>query len=384
MIREGCGKCGKLIKGKIDQESELFDFGPDKFDNNYTETDQTISISTELPISKEANQNEFAILTPFMAIGAVVGGFENVQKFQQEFHSLQNYYDQQFENFCLLNELLQNDSISYLLEETKKKFRTGLSLELTDFDEYSFVVNEIVNDFFKHIETDFYKQSFREVLFSGIFDPVKSNAEDLRNLNVRINEYIDLRAEYKKGVALITRFLTHVKSFLPIVVLAYNDDYGREYGTELKITTFDFQELKELYVEQFEFLTRLSSLHFGLLNLAENNDFNDFGVIPDCSNLENYQRKDNGVKKEIIKKAGVLNDYFLNTLNSQIRNGLGHLKTKYNPISQEITYFPYKDKAKINRSKSIYLIDFTYLIFQQVLKVQDTLMLIQMFEKSIK
>lgn len=383
-VREGCGKCGKLIKGTIDQKSELFDFGSDKFDNNYTETNQTISISTELPISKQANKSGFALLTPFMALGPVVGGFENIGKFENQIKGLQIFYDDKFDGFSLLNELLQNDSIYYLLEEAKKKFRNGLSLDLSDFHEYSFVVNEIINDFFKYIETSNYKENYRDSILAGIFEPNKAKIAKLQNLSAQINQYIDLKAEYKKGVALVNRFLTHVKSFLPTVILAYNNDYTKEYGDELKITTFDFLELKELYVEQFEFLARLSSLHFGLLNLAKRNDFNDFGVIPDCSQLEDYQKKDNGSKKEVIKKADLLNDYFLNTLNSQIRNGLGHLKTKYDPVSHEITYFPYNDKAKINRSKSIYLIDFTYLIFQQILKVRDTLILIQKFEKMIK
>lgn len=384
IVREGCRKCGKLIKGTIDQKSELFDFGSDEFDSSYTETNQTISISTELPIPKKANQNGFAPLTPFMALVPIMGGFEKIKKFGYEIKSLQNFYDDNFDNFSLLNELLQNDSINYLLEEAKKKFRNSLSLEFDGFDEYSSVVNEVINDFFKHIETNYYKQNYRDVILSDIFEPNKTKISDLRDLSTQLNQYIDLKAEYRKGVALINRFLTHIKSFLPVVVLAYNNDYTKEYGDELKITTFDFLELKELYVEQFEFLTRLSSLHFGLLNLAERNDFDDFGIIPDCNILEDYQKKDNGSKKEVIKKANVLNDYFINTLNSQIRNGLGHLKTKYDPVTHEITYYPYKDKAKINRSKSIYLIDFAYLVFQQILKVRDTLFLIQKFGKAIK
>src|SRR5205085_1050633 len=96
-------------------------------------------------------------------------------------------------------------------------------------------------------------------------------------------------------------------------------------------------------IEQFEYLSRISSLLFGLVNLAERNDYNDFGTIKDCNKLSDYFNKDNGIKKDILKKNALLNDYFLGTLDSQIRNGIGHLKTIYDPRIQLIKYYPYKD-----------------------------------------
>jgi hypothetical protein len=113
-----------------------------------------------------------------------------------------------------------------------------------------------------------------------------------------------------------------------------------------------------------------------LLNLEKNNDFNNFGTITECSNLSIYCNRDNGIKKEIIKKEPVLNDYFLNTLNSQIRNGIGHLKTNFNPKTQIIKYFPYKDPTKKDTFKEIFLIDFAFIIFQQSLKIQNSLRII--------
>ncbi|WP_454981579.1 hypothetical protein [Capnocytophaga granulosa] len=59
---------------------------------------------------------------------------------------------------------------------------------------------------------------------------------------------------------------------------------------------------------------------------AERKDFNGFEVIPNCNQLSAYFAKDNGIKKDIIKKHP-FSDYFIDTLNCQIRNGIGHLKT---------------------------------------------------------
>src|SRR5690606_9956303 len=98
-----------------------------------------------------------------------------------------------------------------------------------------------------------------------------------------------------------------------------------------------------------------------------------------CAQLKDYFNKDNGIKKDIIKKHPLLNDYFLGTLDSQIRNGIGHLKTVYEPKTQLIKYFPYKDAARMNVHKEIYLIDFAYQVYQQALKVRDSLELVSKF-----
>lgn len=382
-VRIGCQGCGKIIKGIIDQRKSLFEFDTEKWDSNYVETTQTVSISTELPVSSVTNENGPFLLTPFLAIGSIVGGIENIQEFGKKLRELQPLHDTKFEKFELITDLFSNNSFDYFLMEAKKEFRPNLSLKLTEYDEFANVLNLITNDFLKLVETDYYRSHFKDTIISIIFEPNSHKRTELRNLVNQLEVYTNLKDEFVKGQALLVRFLRNIKSFLPVVVLSYNNDFAKQYNSDLTITTFDYWELKDMYVEQFEFLARTSSIHFGLLNLTERNDYDDFGSINDCSTLEDYQKKDNGIKKEIIKKSTILNDYFLNTLNNQIRNGIGHLKTKYNPVNQEIKYFPYNKKTKINQSKTISLIDFTYLIYQQALKIRDTQIIIQkLYEKS--
>ena len=375
-VRIGCKECGKVIKGEIDLKSESFNFGSDSYNQKHSEADQTTSISSELPISKLANEKG-SLSTPFMSLGKVFGGFHNVLKFQADLKNFQQFYDESFSNYTMLNELLQKNSIKYLLEEAKKRFRDKLSLELFNFHEFSFVLNEITHDFFKAFYTDHYQDEFHKKIIQSLLEENKGNKSELNDLRDTINVYTNLGEEYKKGQMLLEKFLANIKSFLPVILLSYNNNFSATHGTDFTITTFDFQDLKDLYIEQFEFLARLSSLHFGLHNLAERGDFNDFGTIPDCSVLEDYQKRTNGSKKEVIKKSDLLNNYFLDTLNSQIRNGLGHLKTSYDPVDQIITFFPYIEKEKLDRSKTIFLIDFTNLVYQQALKVKDTQILIQ-------
>ena len=89
---------------------------------------------------------------------------------------------------------------------------------------------------------------------------------------------------------------------------------------------------------------------------------------------------DNGKKKEKIELHPFLSAYFLKTIDNQIRNGIGHLKTTYDPIQQLITYYPFKG-SNTHVSKTIYLIDFCFIIYQQTLKVLDSLIVLNHFKK---
>ncbi len=373
VVKIACNQCGKLIKGHIRRADPAFDFPNETVSMEYEETTQTLSISTELPIAlKISNIPTMVALTPFMGIGTIIG-FEKIKEYENKIREFINLYDPQFQRLQTCFELFESRNWEYYLIETKKHFRKELSLDIKTFEECSTVLTQVNKDFFKFLETDYYKTNFNNKLQTETIDKVSAKTAELKNLKTTIETYITLETEFIKGVKLVDKFLSNIKSFFPVISLSYTNDYNKQYLDEVGLTTFEFLDLKEMYIEQFEYLSRISSLYFGLLNLAERNDFNDFGVIPDCNQLTAYFAKDNGIKKDIIKKHPLLNDYFLDTLNSQIRNGIGHLKTVYEPKARLIKYYPYKDPARMNTHKEIYLIDFAIQVYEQALKVRDSL-----------
>ena len=246
------------------------------------------------------------------------------------------------------------------------------------------MIKEVNKDFFKYIETEFYQINFNKKLQAETIDKVSGKIPELKNLRTTIETYINIENEFIKGVKLIDSFLSNVKSFFPVVALSYSNNYTKEYLDEVGIITFEFLDLKEMYIEQFEYLSRISSLYFGLINLAERNNFDDFGSIPDANQLTVYFGKDNGIKKDIVKKHPVLDAHFIDTLNSQLRNGIGHLKTIYDPKTQLIKYYPYKDAARMNSHKEIFLIDFAVQVYEQALKVRDSLEILCRFVNLTK
>lgn len=384
IVKIACNKCGKIIKGHVRNNGDSFDFPNDTVSATYEDTTQTVSISTELPIAvKVSNIPVVAALTPFMGIGTIIKA-ERIKEYEINIRTFLSIYDPKYQHLQTSFELFENRNWEYYQLEIKKQFRKDLNVQTKTFERSANILNDLNSDFFKYLQTEYYNTNFNRKLHSETIDKVCSKISDLKLLRTEIETYIDLETEFVKGVKLIDSFLSNIKSFFPIVALSYNDEYNKEYLDEIGITTFEFLDLKEMYIEHFEFLSRISSLYFGLINLVERNSFNDFGSIRDCRQLSDYFAKDNGVKKEILKKHPILNDYFLKTLNSQIRNGIGHLKTIYDAKKQLIKYYPYKDPAKIINSKEIYLIDFAVQVYQQGLKVRDSLEIMRKFIELTK
>lgn len=384
VVKIACNQCGKLIKGQVRKVDPAFYFPSETVSMGYEETEQTISISTELPIAlKVSNIPTMAALTPFLGIGTIVS-YEKIGLYEKNIKAFISLYDPKYSNLQTCFELFESKKWEYYLTENKKHFRPNISLDIKTFEECSTVLKEVNKDFFKYLATEYYQVNFNNKLQAETIDKVSSKTAELKDLRTLLETYINIENEFIKGVKLVDNFLSSIKSFFPVILLSYTNNYTKEYLDEIGLTTFEFLDLKEMYIEQFEFLSRISSLYFGLLNLAERNNFDDFGTIPDCNRLSVYFAKDNGIKKDIIKKHPLLDDYFIDTLNSQIRNGIGHLKTIYDPKSQLIKYYPYKDNARMNTHKEIYLIDFAVQVYEQVLKVRDSLEILSKFVNLTK
>lgn len=384
-IRIACNGCGKIIKGTVDLKDPAFNFPFDKFTNTYAKANQIVSISTEFPIVIKSTNDENAplLLTPFMAITDIVK-FDKIEIFGNNLSLFKVLYDEKFKHLLTSFELFENKNWKYFLSESRKNFNINIQDLKEEFEDSCKVIVNLNTVFFQFLNTKFYDAKFRNKLQDKSIGAVTTKTNDLKNLKIEIETYINLETETIKGVKLIDKFLSNINSFFPVIVLSYNDDFTKEYKREIGISTFEFLDLKEMYIEQFEFLARISSLYFGLINLSERNDFNDFGNIKDCNILKDYFNKDNGIKKDILKKHPILDAYFMENLNSQIRNGIGHLKTVYEPKTQLIKYYPYKDAAKINIHKEIYLIDFTFQVYQQALKIRDSLEIISEFVNLTK
>ena len=379
-----CDKCGKILKGEVVRDKECaFQFPYENVTMEFDNADQVVSVSTELPILKEKTNQVTSTLTPFLALFPGYFTMQELGNFTAKINEFDSFYKSKFNSLITLFELFENKNWFYFLNHLKENFDNEID-EIETFEHCSLMLVSLNENVFDLLRTKFYKKEFDDKIFNELYKNNHNKKEKLKELKIEIEKYINVEDEFIKGINLLGQFLENSKSFLPVVLLSSKNDFSKSYGEDLNITTFDFNELKHIFIEQFEFLSRISSIYFGLLNLEKENDFDNFGTITECHNLSFYCNRDNGIKKEIIKKEPILNDYFLNTLNSQIRNGIGHLKTNFNAKNQIIQYFPYKSPAKKDRFKEIYLIDFAFIIFQQSLKIHNSLRIIAKLNELIK
>ena len=120
-------------------------------------------------------------------------------------------------------------------------------------------------------------------------------------------------------------------------------------------------------------------LFVGLENLKTRGDYNKLDTKKP---LADYCKKTNGKKSEYISTHSWLKDYYLRTLDNKIRNGIDHAKTKYNAYSQIVEYYPNVNKP--NEKQEIALVDFTFIILQQAIKLVESLHLTMIVLNRVK
>lgn len=379
-IRFHC-KCGYLFKGNSgdDQTATIASF-KEKKERPYQEnTDSYISLSSDFPIPKTMLYNPARNLdfSPFFKCSSTFG-IEKVMDHCQNFQKLliwhHNYYDK-LESIINIYERKDLTAFNnYLNQEfSNKKFQTVKTEK-----EARNNILLLLNDPFNTIITPQYLKIYASNIIEQSNDIIINNHSQIREMRIILDKHYELRSEILSGYHLLLNYLGKAKQFIPVMLLCNTEDYNKKYGDEFGIVTTTFDEVKHFYSENFEYISRLSSVVFGLYNMLEK-DQDGFVYKPlDYNILEDYIALDNGRKKDKIATNTILDTFFGRTMDNQIRNGIGHYKTHYDQIKQLITYYPYKGK-KGKEGKEIYLIDFCFLIIRQISTVYILMMLLFRF-----
>lgn len=384
----GC-KCGYLFKGQFTQKDDIgcsgFVFEETlsvPYDSN---TDSTIAVCADLPIGKELLYQPvtYGVFSPYLICGRTWSPF-TLKLFEGSVEILYEFVNKRLDDLKKLVGFLKSGDIVAINNYINQRFGDIVSCKIQNIDEARTAVLNILLEPFKIICSPNYNLKFTIPFKDNIIDVIeKIPKAKLIDLNSELIKYYSLEQEFIRGIEISINYLEKINSFMPSLLLLHSDDFNKIYGNDFGITTADYNEIKNLYSENFELLSRISSLLFGILNLNKNGDFNTFDSKLKCLSLNEYMELANGIKRQKIELQLFLSGYFLQTIDNQIRNGIGHFKTEYNVIDQKITYFPYMAPNKIHQSKFIYLIDFCFLINQQAIKVFESMIAINRFNKRI-
>lgn len=382
-IRIGCKNCGHTIRGKIGISGIIFD--EDRFidDNLLMNEADCIGISAELPIVKDLFYFKTQIFSsgPYMALLPSFT-FEQIGTHSIRIKYLVNFSTHELVKLKNIYSVAKRGNADAFNTYAKKEFGMSEGSEVNSIDMYTDVL-AILGQVFKIIVSLEYHNIFTQTSILPIINAIKSSSTvKLENLRMEIEENVSLEDEFTKGLDLCFSFLDKLTSFYPVMLLLNMDDFSKEFKDKCYLSTTEYDDVKHLFAENFEFLSRMSVLFVGIDNMKERSDYDAFPMSPLSWNLAKYRDLDNGQKNKILVNFPVLDKYFARTLDNQIRNGINHEKIQYDSVSQIITYNPFIKRPK--DSKDIALIDFCFIILQQSIKVYESICVLDAFLRKTR
>lgn len=134
------------------------------------------------------------------------------------------------------------------------------------------------------------------------------------------------------------------------------------------ITTTSFEEIKQLYVDLYELIGRILVLAIGLDNVIQRDDYNAIRIVPsiNVTNMtEVMKMRNKGNIIKLIDDTAPLEALICKSLNSDIRNSIGH----YSYVSNEIAdsfgqIIEFKDSNNKDKSETRTLLQICHDIWQ--------------------
>lgn len=374
-IRIGCHNCGNLMSGSISkigitmtnalvthEESSLLQPYP------------CVGISLELPIVKECYFKTGSIVNNVLLVPVYVGP-KAIDKHGLKMKNLEGSFYSKFNNLEILHNIKVGGNMAVFDQFAKEHFDKDDN-DITDTPNkmrLGFV--NLYEQLFRHIRSHSYTMQFCHTYLDPLFEEVRKLTPKERNdINTTISAYMDLQRDYDEAIKLLLDFWKKRAHFYPVMLLLETGEFNKDYAGELYLSTVDYEEIKELYANLFELLSRFSMYMVALENKQVRGDFD---LLSDGKPLSTFCSKTNGNKSEFINSSCTLNGYYLRTLDNKIRNGIDHAKTTCDGRTQIISYFP--NIKNPNDKKEIALIDFTYIILQQAMKLSESMLVVSSF-----
>ena len=380
-IRVGCKNCRKIIRGKIGAEKYSFEEEQIVNSDSLFDPAESIGVSTELPITKGLyyQPTSIALLGPYMELLSYFDQTK-IKNHSLRINSLVNDLIPSLPKIENLYNVSKSGNISAFNQYAEKEFSMKREENVTsDLEMIDGVIN-LIGHVFSVIKSKEYQVKYTNACILPLMDTLSNTStQTLKLMRTEIETKVLLENEVSTGINLCINFLKRITSLYPLMLLLENEDFTEEHNGELFLSTTEYGEIKTLFADNFEFLSRMSILIVGLQNIKDRNDYNQF---PTSCDFAKYVEMDNGLKNKQIPNYPNLDKYYLRTLDNQIRNGINHVKTDYDSFTQIIKYYPFAKRP--TDFLQISLIDFSFIILQQNIKVYESLCVLADFLSKTK
>ncbi|MCU5493491.1 metal-binding protein [Bacillus cereus] len=366
-VRIKCGNCGISIFGNVylDQQNAGFSI---KLKNvtpleRIEKPDYLIEVSGELLTEKMRPYTEDmdTFCSPFFKNG-IFPMRGNIDNFKQNTIDFLDKIEHTWPTLRRINELWFNGNHTYLPKEIHKllnkiKFPADNELELlraVHFLNLIFTKN-LADNYFKEISDHIFKE----------LDKISA-----KNQLFLIAQHFESHlADYERKLfGIINKFIDKFHMFIPIYGLDFYSEknHKEEVIKKLGLTTVDFEDIKDFYIDTFEDIGDILNLIVAYNNLKHRADFKKMkeNVNKDILDIEAYSKMRNkGRKLEFINGEESFDRIFVSKVDNRIRNAIGHRSYTYDVITQKLTYYPSGDQKK-GTPENIYLTEFVLECFE--------------------
>lgn len=363
-IKTKCGKCSISLFGNVNLDPHNGSFSI-KFKNtnsiNYVvKPDYLIEVSGELLTEKMRPYNEE--INPFFSPFIKNGLWNTKLNSGKSARITTRSIEKDWPILKRINELWLKGNHEYLTKEIHKlldkiQYPADNVLELLK------AVHFLNLDF-----TNSFAEKYLAEITDHIFKELDSmiNHKQLVLLALHFESNLN---EYEQKIFEITeRFIEKFQMFIPIYELdPYSEKIHKERIIEkFGLTMFDFEDIKDFYIDTFEDIGDILNLVVAYNNLKHRADFKKMkeNVIKDIVDIKDYKKiRNKGRKLEFIDGQESFDKIFASKVNNRLRNAIGHRSYTYDIDTQRIIYYPSGDSKK-GVTESLYLIEFVLECFQ--------------------
>ncbi|MBC2686474.1 metal-binding protein [Bacillus toyonensis] len=298
-------------------------------------------------------------MSPFIKNGVSRMGMDCVDGFKSTALGFLSSINTDWPIVRRINELWLNQNHKYLCNELYKI--VDKTYHPTDTLGLLSAVHAVNRAFISPISEKYFYEN-ADFIFKQIKNIQNQEHKQLFDLAKHFKNHLN---NYEEKIFLITnKFIEKFPMLIPIVGLEYykNQDYKAIAMKKMGLTTVDFEDVKDFYIDTFEDLGDIFDLIVAYENLIVRSNFKlmNPNIDKPIKTLDDYSKmKKKGRKLEFINSLEVFNELFISKVDNRLRNAIGHRSYKYDIDTQKLTYSP-SGKMDQGALENLYLAEFTY------------------------
>ncbi|NDI85396.1 hypothetical protein [Undibacterium crateris] len=182
---------------------------------------------------------------------------------------------------------------------------------------------------------------------------------DKAALNAFVDEIVDtgfLRNLQLDCLEIYPKIIDLELMFRPALFLDFDETYGG--NTYYRVSAHEFDEVKDLFKDIAEIMSRAVVLVAGLNNLNRRGDHNKFSPAKNApSSLKEFADWPLGLKLAQLDNCWYHID--ASDIDHRLRNSIAHYKAESDKVTQVITYYPKKEGLEQATSFQLQFLDFS-------------------------